>query len=261
MDIRPLTKQTREGALYQREPHVIRQIGEVTSLDDPALLTRAIITNQDASDYLAEEALIYFLREARLAGNEDLVGKLANHLLRRCSKTVRRQLASRGVFAANLDDAAADVIGTLFSQVADVQSDKGDFFQVHFFTGLQALSVKAVIRYRRQQELAASAVALDGEVAPDAEEDSIPPQVSEQDQLYPPPTAEDMTLVRLALATLELHVRQVFVLHHYYRVPIDSKDPSVRSLSAMFNRSGRTIQNWLTRAEEQLRPWRNEEEI
>lgn len=262
MDIRPLAKRTQDGAPYRRQEHVTSQIGEFSSLEDPALLQRAAIARREAPDSLLEETLAYFLREAVYAGREDLVNQLAEHLLRRCSITVRRQLLRQGVSAANLDDAAQDVIGMLFGQIVDLGSDQGDYFQVRFFDALASLSAKTAARYLRLQRRQAAAVALDGDDDAEAEEsNALTPQVSEQNRLYPPPTGEDLALVRVALGTLEPHIRQAFMLSHYYDFPTESNDPTVPTLSAMFGKTPRTIRNWLTRAEEQLRLWRSEEQI
>jgi DNA-directed RNA polymerase specialized sigma24 family protein len=241
---------------------VTSQISEFESLDDPALLQRAAIARREAPGSLLEETLIYFLREAVYAGREDLINLLAEHLLRRCSLTVRRQLLRQGVDAANLDDAAQDVVGTLFGQIVDLGSDQGDYYQARFFDALASLSAKTAARYLRLQRQQAAAVALDGDDDAGAEEDGAPPpQVSDQDRLHPPPAGENLALMRVALGPLEPHIRQAFILSHYYDFPTESNDPAVPTLSTMFGKTPRTIRNWLTRAEEQLRLWRSEEQI
>lgn len=261
MDIRPLTKRSQDGVPYHRPEHVTAQIIDIPSLDDPMLLERAAL-NRQSPDALVEESLVYFVREAVYQERDELASELAAHLLRRCSNTVRRQLRTLGVSDAYVEEAASDVIGTLFGQIVNLDSDLADFFQIRFFSGLASLSTKAATRYRGYQEQQAAAVAFDGTDNQEVEDDrSLPPQISDQDMLYPPPTGEDMTLVRAALATLDPHLRQVFVLRHYYHFPIDSEDASTPTLSAYFGKTPKTIYNWLKRAEEQLRQWRNEEQI
>jgi len=48
----------------------------------------------------------------------------------------------------------------------------------------------------------------------------------------------------------------VFVLRHYEGWPIEDKDPSVPTISRHFQRTPRTIRNWMREAENVLAAWR-----
>ena len=59
-------------------------------------------------------------------------------------------------------------------------------------------------------------------------------------------------------ANLEPNVLDAFLLHHYWGVPIDSKEPDKHTLRKHFGVSEKTVRNWLRRAEEAFAKVRGE---
>ncbi len=65
-------------------------------------------------------------------------------------------------------------------------------------------------------------------------------------------------LYREALALLDEPMRTAFVLRHYEGWPIEDRDETVPTISRYFNKTPRTIRNWMTTAEQALAAWRGE---
>lgn len=258
MDIRPLTKRSSNGALYQRREPIIQQIASVPALTDPSLLQRAA-RGQSAPDALAAEALVYFTREAVRAAHYDLVDQLAVLLLGRCQATIRDILRRMGVNAGELEEAAQDVVETLFRQITDVTTGQWDYLEIGFFDVVTKLCTKTAAPYLRRQRHEDAAVRLDGGGAEDDDGAPLTPQVASNGTWSASLSAEDLALAQAALATLEPHIREAFILYHYHEFPIESQDGSATTISAIFHVTPRTIRNWLSRAEERLTRWRGEE--
>ena len=54
-------------------------------------------------------------------------------------------------------------------------------------------------------------------------------------------------------------MQQAFLLAHVEELPIESKDPTIMTVSRALNKSGRMIRNYLAEAERVLAEWRGKE--
>lgn len=61
---RPLTRCNGSGEVYVRTPEVEGQIIAALQMDWCSLSTRVEISDRNAPDFLQEESLVYFIREA-----------------------------------------------------------------------------------------------------------------------------------------------------------------------------------------------------
>ena len=71
-------------------------------------------------------------------------------------------------------------------------------------------------------------------------------------------TPEQMLLLKVGLAHLTPHLRQVFIMAHALEMKIESKDPNEKTISRHFGVTEKTVRNWLKEAERLLAPFRED---
>jgi hypothetical protein len=254
---RALTHRNREGIPYRREDAVERQIDAALALTPTALTQRARLRDPDAPDYLREECLVYLLRAFALRGETAIVDTLSEALLERCTRYVSVKLSALG--PEGREEAYGEVVARLFDLILDLESDRGDFLQVRFWVALEKLVVAAFGRQAREIAQARRQVplsALPGAESGDEEERTVAARL--EDITAPSLPPDHALLYREALATLEEPVRTAFVLRHYEGWPIEDRDPGVLTISRYFDKTPRTIRNWMNAAEQALAAWRGE---
>jgi DNA-directed RNA polymerase specialized sigma24 family protein len=246
--VRPLTRCGVNGTPYTRTPEVERQIASALAMDADQLIVRAQISSQTAPNYLREECLVYLIREYHRCGHRATVAALFEILLQRCERLLRRRLGS---LDQTFSDAYQECLVELVSQTLILTSDRGDFLQVRFWTALNRLAISTFNRYREQQSCGASTLAIGAE--PHDDQDAATGTVDLRD---PALSIEDLAACRDALGAIPEPYRTAFVLCHYHRWPIKDATPGAPSISRYFNKTPRTINNYLHRAEQALRDWR-----
>ena len=244
---KPLTRRNSEGELYARLPEVESQIEAALLLEGPSLLEKARINNKDSKDFLKEECLVYMIRHYHALEEPKMVSDLFQVLLSRCTGSIQTHLASLDHRA---DDAFREVIVELTDQVLDLESDRGDYFQVRFGLGLKRLTISEFAKQKREKKKEEIAFSLDEQrEGPDGEETAIEIQ---NESLSP----ESIAMCKEGLGVLTYPYNEVFILRHYSGWPIDSTNPDKVTLSSRFKVTPRTIRNWLKEAEEILKKWR-----
>ena len=71
-------------------------------------------------------------------------------------------------------------------------------------------------------------------------------------------SAEKQMVLRAAIERLPAEIREVAFLHYIEGWQIDSKNPFEPTLSRKYNKSEKTIRNWLRKAAELLQDWKGE---
>ncbi|HZS86851.1 MAG TPA: hypothetical protein VFE42_05090 [Chloroflexota bacterium] len=257
MQVRELTRRNKDGIPYRREMAVERQIEVACRLGTMGLIERARLHDREAPGYLQEESLVCLLRAYAADGDAATVAALSEALLERCTRFINGKLMSLGREAA--EEAYSDVVARLFDLILDVESDRGDFLQVRFWVALEKLVVTAFGRQARDLARGRMQVplsALPGASGGDDEEPRVSAQVEEIAEHNLPPDVA--LLYREALALLDEPMRTAFVLRHYEGWPIEDRDETVPTISRYFNKTPRTIRNWMTTAEQALAAWRGE---
>ena len=256
--IQPLTHCNQDGEVYQRSAAVESQIKSALTLAPNDLIERARSSAHQSPDYLQEECLAYLIREHKRKGRDGIVNDLSEILLHRCAKNVNSQLENLDQDV--VDDAFQDVIQELFTQILDLESDRGDFLQVRFWTVLKRLEITSFNRYQKKQEEAKNTILLSSLAGYQHDRDDNNNQtfVLQEKVVDSSLTMEQRLLYRDGLATLKHPYRTAFVLRHYYGWQIEATDTSVQTISRYFNVSSRTIRLWLAKAEETLECWRGE---
>jgi DNA-directed RNA polymerase specialized sigma24 family protein len=255
VEVRPLTRSSSTtGATYSRDPGVEAQIEEALNLQPEELLEKASAGNTRDGAYLKEETLVYLIREHHRKGERRLVEGLAEALLSRSTPYIRGKLRTLG--ADRLEDAESEVVEMLFTRILDFESDRGDFFQVRYWAFLNRLLAD---EFRKQ---VGQLKKVKDDVAPDWIHGSEPSDDGEAGSHYVPPAhagglrQDQQVLLKEALGALDEPYRTLVVLRYYDGWPVESNDPEELTISKHFNKTPRTIRNWLAAADERLMEWR-----
>lgn len=130
--IRPLTKMTADGRLYVRRPDAELQIEKVSTLEKPQILSMLSGGKEcGAADFLLDETLVYLLREARRANDENLQGELYAELNRRVWRNIAKFRANFKE-PADFEDFGQKTEMAILRKILNVESNAGDFAQVQF---------------------------------------------------------------------------------------------------------------------------------
>ena len=164
----PLTHTNKDGKRYQRLPEVDKQIRTALELEVEDLITRATVSDESSPDFLKEEALVYLIRHHRREKDHRAVDDLTEVLLRRFARWVESQLRTLGKEAA--EDGYSDVVKRLFTQVLDLDSNRGDFLQVRFWLALKSFTVRAFNEQLKQVKLSKNNSSLDSLAGYDGED-------------------------------------------------------------------------------------------
>lgn len=241
---------TRRG--YKRTAVTQRQISDGLGLSAAELIARAQQRDEKAPDYMSAEALAYFIRHADGAGDRKTRNTLIRELLERCTMFFRGQF--RGCSKEDREDLQGEVLVTLVEDLLD-PSDRGDFMQARFWLYLKRKTIDAsnvIFRHSGDTE------SLDTGFSGETESEGQTKLDAQVDKRLSP---EEVMMLSEGLAALPPLLREVFLLRHYVGMKIGSDNPADDppdevTLARQFNRSGRTIRNWLKEAEAMLARFR-----
>jgi DNA-directed RNA polymerase specialized sigma24 family protein len=265
-----LTRKRRNGQTLVRSAAVEAEIRSVLQLAAAEILRRATTEPEGSEKYLSPECLVYLVRDAHRRNDEAMLWALWNVLAARASSFVESRLRTLG--GPYDDDGVDAVIHNMAIAIFDLEADRGDFFQVSFWTTIQR---RTIDEFRRQVRLAkedrkhTSFDALPGEEAhppeTDDEHDSeaIVDWASESHNALEDLVGDELDVattirIEIALSTLPERVRQAFVLH-VEGWPIESSNPNDTTISTMLGRTPRQVRNYLKEAKERLNKWREDD--
>lgn len=244
--IEPLTARDVHGCLYLRCSAVEDQIREALSLPRPALLAWIGGARSPGGKALREEALVYLLRQSRRAGDNFLTEALAKALLGRCAVYIQNKMVSLG---SDQEDGYRQVVTDLFERIF-LEQAKDDYMQVRFWGYLKCLVVTRYRRCREERDRSRRNTSLDARSGTEAEpEDGA--GTPEEDFI----DRETLEVFREGLLRLPDALQEVVILL-LEEYPIESKDPSVLTVSTMVRVTPRTIRNWLKEIRKILGPYR-----
>jgi DNA-directed RNA polymerase specialized sigma24 family protein len=259
VQIQPLTHCTSAGEVYQRTASVHAQIEVALTLTSSQLIEQARISDSQSPDYFQEECLVYLIRDFHRRSDTRTVNDLAELLIRRCQRMIYGRLLAFDL--ESVEDAVQDVIADLFDHILDLKSGRSDFLQVRFWLALKSLIISVYRRYLAQAEKAENVIPLSSLAGYELEKvnNDMPTDVSLDDVVDHSISVERLALCREGLMVLEERYRRVFIMRYYGGWQIESTDPSMPTLSRYFKKTPRTIQSWLTYAENVLEHWRGEQ--
>jgi DNA-directed RNA polymerase specialized sigma24 family protein len=252
-EIKPLTKRTGEGVLYIRRPDAELQIEKTLTLSRPQILQMvAARKRRDESDYLLDETIVYFLREARINDDGEMIEALFAELNRRIWKLLAKFRAGN---EADFEDFVQRVEMAILEKIFDMNSNAADFAQVQF--GSFVLSeAKAVwkgnlVKLKREQELFETTRAEGDE----SEDENRLENISGANDL----PAESRLIIAEGLKKLAPHQRTVAVML-LDGFQIESKNAGETTISGHLGVSSRTIRNWIKEMRAALEGYQGEAE-
>lgn len=250
IEVNPLTGRNLDGQIYQRTVAVEAQIIEALALNPDALLERVGLRHT-VDGFFQEECLVYLIRQFQHEGQNELVNRLTESLIRRCVAHIKRCLGFP-LDKRYVQECYDDVISTAFGQLLDLNSNRADFAQVRFWLWLDGVIHHELRGYWKRQRIDALSDSLDQESERDDEGDVGKTPDALCDQTL---SADWRAVTEEALGILAPRERMVFLMRHYWELEIENQNPEVLTISRHFGVTPRTINNWLRGAEGKLLTW------
>lgn len=251
-DVRPLTRRYADtGVPYERLPEVEAQVRRALTLEEQSLAME-MRRDYQSPEHIKDETLCYLIRERMRAGRHDDANTIVEVLLRRHARTIRSRIGRGGVDERHREDCAGEIVIQLLTELFDVESDRSDFAQVRFGLYFKRVSDGVISKFRSLQERERQAHSVASPPDDSTEEIDLLDTLADERVL----SAEDLLVMRDALAHLPGHLREPFILRHFDGWQIESDSSSEPSISRLLNVTPRTIRNRLRDAEATLRRWR-----
>ncbi|MES2463822.1 MAG: hypothetical protein V4671_24905 [Armatimonadota bacterium] len=253
-EVRSLTRVRKDnGAAYVREKGVDSQIQQLCVLSERSRQLRLMQAGERGSaDRLQEETLVYFLREYDRRGESEVAWRIAEGLAERVSGHVARKLSRWRLTPEESDDCARDLFAALWEALFSHEA-AAEFWEVRFWVCLD----------RRLWNLVEKRQAVrDNELRPgdasheDADGDSAADEVSAFGRLVDGgPGPETLAEHKEALALLTETERLAVYLCRVEGLPEESEDPTRMTAAKILGVTGRSVRNYLRRAEAKLHEW------
>ncbi len=246
--VRPLGRARKDGTPYTREPEVEEQVRHLSALPDRARRERLMITDRAHPGFVREEALVYWLRAYHVRADDGVAWQIADLLAQRTASHIRRKLSRWRLSADEKEECARDLFADLCSALFR-HDPAAEFWEVRFWVCLD----------RRLWNLAQKRqAAADSELRLADREDSEEGGSADPLQQVPDagPGPETLAEHRDALGTLTENERLALYLRYVEGWPEESENPDQPSVARVLGVTGRTVRNYLRRAEVKLRAWR-----
>ncbi|MGE3466557.1 MAG: hypothetical protein AB7J13_06455 [Pyrinomonadaceae bacterium] len=256
VEVEPLTRKSKTGAVYQRRPEVEVQIREALQLDRENLISRLKISDFRDRAFMKNEAVVFLIRYHRKIGDDDLVNSLVTILIERLTRPINKRIQ---LIRPNLIDECRDeAISNVFRPLIDLERNSADFAQVRFWVWFDNRVVDAIEKYSRT----AKKDAVSDSITRESDEDQfdLPGEVSgfEIGEL----TATEQKLANeTVLKTLCADDQQLYVMRYLWEWEIENQNDSIPTISRHFGVSSRTIRSRLKRIELKLAEWKAERGI
>ncbi|MEO7717554.1 MAG: hypothetical protein ABIY70_15245 [Capsulimonas sp.] len=221
--------------LYLREASVQAELDTLRGLSAARAARRA------CDEKFSNEALASLARVCAAEGAEDASWDLLEMLTERVAGRVARHLRVWGVMEQEArEDLSREILTAMYDCVLcrDVTQE---FWECRFWVCFDRRARTILRNYRAAEP---EHVVLDA--LPEA------PAIVGL-------SMEDHAMVRSALAALPEPLRAAFVLKHYAGFPEESVSPDEPTVATILGVSGRTVRNYLKRAQDLLAPWRERE--
>lgn len=242
--IHQLTGTTNEVEVFYRRPDVLSELEELQGISLKELKQRVTVTKESDPNSLKSETLVFLLREMfQKDGFNDIYETL--------SKRILRIIYNKNPDGEDLEDFNQRIQLAFLERVLDFETDRGDFAQVSFGQFVLGLSQNEKSRFRTANKKQQITDSVDESYENDEDEK---PKLQLRSKTISP---ENMAEINEALTHLPQSQREAFILHHYYNYQVKSKDIDKPTLTEHFQKSDKTIRNWLKEAEQILADLRN----
>lgn len=255
METIPQKPQRKLKRSYQLSAEVTVQIEAALQMDPELLLSNAEITDFTSPAYLKDETIAYLFCEFSSKEKDYLVNKITEILLRRIKKVVVSTfpLVSESV----LEQIFEEIVGKFFIKLLDSENKSGDYYLIRFQDGVYKLAIGAYRKWKRLKLVKPLSEYLrEGENEEDLEGRLNYLIAFHSNPEFP---TDSQIIIKDGLEQLTDNLRIVYILRKYWGWPIESLDPQIITLSTYFDRTPKTIRNWLKQAEDSLSKWRGAE--
>jgi hypothetical protein len=235
---RPLRKHKLDGAPYFRRDEVEAEIEALAGISAAELERRAGLWQVSNPGFVSPEALLYFVRNG-VAGahREKLTEKLLVRVARRVPSVANSGADTVSLTRMNIREEVHDHFVDLLLSDREQYDDRLDYYEVNFNGAVAADRRDANNRHWKHENRTAELETDDGEVSAKVESAAGEYDPFEADELD---KKDYRLLLDDAIDSLpEFHRRIVVMLRQ--DVPIESKDPSVESISKALGRSEKSI--------------------
>ena len=273
--VAPLRKRSKGGKPYERRPEIEQELEKLEKLGLPEVVARARAGEQKGQPALSSEALVHILRrEVRIARpdgrTQGPIDALVSILIARCEVILKRRLWSYEELAR--EEMTEAVVNRLVDDIYE-DGDKADYAEINFNHWLARNRTDAMRKHARKaarvkqlgeavenlEENEAQVVA-DGEPT-EASHESTPerlyslkeereranlPSIIEHAQFSP----DELHRIADVVMQAKLPADALYVfLAHNLGMKVESRDPEEHTLVKHFDKSEKTIRNWIERAE------------
>lgn len=242
-DIKDLTGKSKDGVTYHRRPVVVRELEEIQEISPAELNTRISVADEKDENSLKSETLVFLLRE--LFQKDGF-----NEIYETLSKRILRILYRKSPEGESAEDFYQRVQLIFLQKVLDFKTNGGDYAQVSFGQFVIGLAQNEKSRFYTVNKRNQKTDSADE----DYEDEEMTTKFHFESRTISP---EENLFVEEALRHLPQNLREAFVLHHYYNYQVKSKKKDKPTLTGYFQKSDKTIRNWLKEAEEILEDLRN----
>ncbi len=249
--VKPLTKETERGELYQRRPEVQLQLELIAAVGGRIDLAALEIREREENGFIYDETLVYLIRQAFDDGDDELHNALYTELDRRTCRLLGKFKRYFENDNLGFEDFKQDTAMGILKKITNTGSDAADYAQVNY--GDFAVRIANDVcrgflrRFLQQPDLFGDLV-RDGEGSDEPMENKYPAMYSRID---------DQLVAREAISNLPENIRIAAIMHYLDGWQIESNSPSVGTISGYFCVTPRTIRNWLTQAEKVLKDYRD----
>lgn len=234
---RPLRKYKPDGTPYFRRNEVEAELQSLTGISETELERRASQWSAKDPDFVSPEALLYFVRNAAPGAHRDkLTVNLLVRLIRRVPSIANAGGDTVSLTRMNIREEVRDHFIDLLLSDREQYDDRLDYYEVNFNHAVAVDRHDANARHWKRENRTAELENEDGEVSTKVE------AVVKYDPFDADELDKKDYRLRLddAIDSLPDLQRRIVVMLRQ-EIPIESKDPSVESISKSLCRSEKSV--------------------
>jgi hypothetical protein len=232
----PLRKHKLDGTPYFRREKVEAEIQDLSGINAAELERRASLWQVSDPEFISPEALLYFARNAKGdAHREKLTEKLLVRVARRVPSVADANAVS--LTKMNIREDVRDHFIDLLLSDRRQYDERLDYYEVNFNGAVAADRLDANKRHWKHENRTAELETDDGQVSSEVESAAGEYDPFDADELD---KKDYRLLLDEAIESLPEFQRRIVVMWHQ-EIPIESNDPSVKSISEVLGKSEKTI--------------------
>lgn len=226
----------------ERTPEIENQIVECLQFSESELAARLAIADFKLPNYLKGETLICLLGEAYRQDQSHIADMISAKLAKIVEVIAAEYLRKKGFDNFFIEDAIAELIVEMLTQVIGRERDSYDFWEVNFYVALQRLIGGFVKKHETEEKLTATFSELsDGE------------NEDEFENIFPNPeklTIEEKLDIKEILGKLPDTHRRIYLWYHV-------EEWTQEQIADVLGITARTVRTRLKESEELLRNQRD----